>query len=201
MRKTTLAIASVAVLVLASAVAALAVASQTQVVASYARNSLEIEQPYGGSVPWSKLEKHPEARELYRGIGFGKEFNASRGHAFARTDVIATSRSKPTAGCWSCKSADVPAVIASMGKEAFYASSFEELEGSITETISCANCHSGPDMQRAITSPALVRGLAGIGMDAATTTQDDMKMLACAQCHAAAVTATQMPIWQNCVPT
>jgi len=38
-------------------------------------------------------------------------------------------------------------------------------------------------MQRAITSPALVRGLAGIGMDAATTTQDDMKMLACAQCH------------------
>lgn len=183
MRKTTLAAICIAVLTLAGAVAALAAASRAQVAASYERNSSEIDQPYGGSVPWSKLERHPEARELYRGIGFGTEFNASRGHTCARADVVATSRPKSTAGCWSCKSANVPAVIEAVGEEAFYASSFENLKGSITETISCANCHSEPDMQRAITSPALVRGLAGIGMDAAITTQDDMKMLACAQCH------------------
>lgn len=134
-------------------------------------------------MPWSKLERHPEARELYRGIGFGKEFNASRGHTYAWTDVIATSRPKPAAGCWSCKSADVPAVIAAMGEEAFYASSFDDLEGSITETISCVNCHQEPGMQRMIMNPALVRGLASLGIDALTATQDDMKMLACAQCH------------------
>ncbi len=139
MRKATPAAVCIAAVVPTGAVAAVATAMRAQVVAGYVWNSLEIEQPYGGSVLWSELEKHPEALELYRGIGFGKEFNAS---------------------------------------------SSENLRVSITETISCANCHSGPDMQRAITSPALVRGLAGIGMDAATTTQDDMKMLACAQCHA-----------------
>ena len=38
-------------------------------------------------------------------------------------------------------------------------------------------------MQRTITSIALSRGLAGLGIDVASATQDDMKMLACAQCH------------------
>jgi hypothetical protein len=66
MRKTTLAAVCIAVLTLAGAVAAVAVSMRSQVVTSYVQNSLEIEQPYGGSVPWSKLERHPEARELYR---------------------------------------------------------------------------------------------------------------------------------------
>lgn len=151
--------------------------------ASYEKNSLEIPQPYGGSVPKSRFEAYPEAQVFYAGVGFAKEYNAARGHVYSLKDVKEISRPKSSAVCLSCKTSDLPRLQKEYGEEGFYKASFDEVAAKTKYPISCANCHDPAGMDRIIVNPALKAGLASMGVDTASLSADDMKMLSCAQCH------------------
>lgn len=150
---------------------------------SYLENYKEIAQPYGGSVERSRLEDHPSALEFYKGLSFAIEFNASRGHVYALEDVKNVARPKAAAICLTCKTSALPYLVEEYGAEGFYKADFAKTAEEAAYPISCANCHNPEDMTRRITNPALKVALSESGKNLEETTQEEMRMLACAQCH------------------
>ena len=143
----------------------------------------QIPTAWGGSQPYSKLERDPRLKILFAGYGFSKEYNEDRGHYWAKEDVSKTGRN-PTAGtCWTCKSAVVPGLVKEMGPEKLYATPFKELAPRITHTIACADCHDAETMELTVTRPALQEALKTQGKDWTQATRQEMRTLVCAQCH------------------
>lgn len=142
---------------------------------------------FGGSEPRDYLDADPLQVVLFAGYGFSKEYRQARGHNYAITDVTKTQRTagpNTAATCWTCKSPDVPRIMAQAGgPAAFYAGNFHELKKEITHPIGCADCHNPKDMTLRITRPALREAYAAMGKDIAKATHQEMRSLVCAQCH------------------
>jgi cytochrome c nitrite reductase small subunit len=83
---------------------------------------LNARAPYGGSVPYSKLERYPAMVRIWAGYAFSKDHNEERGHYYKLTDQLETQRielvEQPGA-CANCHSADAPRLIEEMGWEEF----------------------------------------------------------------------------------
>ncbi|MBY5993673.1 ammonia-forming cytochrome c nitrite reductase subunit c552 [Ferrimonas balearica] len=103
-----------------------------------------------------ELERRPAMVVLWAGSGFAKDYNTPRGHRFSIADVTHTLRTGVpakgpdekgySASCWTCKSPDVPRVMAEMGEENFAATDFTDQGLQMANSIGCADCHeSGSD--------------------------------------------------------
>jgi nitrite reductase (cytochrome c-552) len=141
---------------------------------------------YGGSYPRDYLEGDPRQVLLFAGYGFSKDYLQGRGHYHAVEDVSKTARiTKPfNAGtCWTCKSTDVPRLMAKMGVKEFYAANFHDLAGEVTHPIGCQDCHDPETLKLRITRPALREAFAAMGRDIDQATHQEMRSLTCAQCH------------------
>ena len=140
---------------------------------------------YGGSEPYSKLEADPHLLRLFAGYAFSIEYNEDRGHRNALTDVREIQRinEKSPATCYSCKSADNPALWEEMGMAAYDAMLFSEMTANIDEPIGCANCHEAGTMRLIVTNPALEEALEAQGKDWTTFTRQEMRTVVCANCH------------------
>ncbi len=141
---------------------------------------------YAGGPPRDYLAETPANVVLFAGYGFSKEYRQARGHVHAITDVTSTQRvtAKTPATCWTCKSPDVPRLMAAMGPEKFYASSFAALKGQVTHPIGCADCHQPDTMALRITRPALREAWQRQGKgDIDQASHQEMRTLVCAQCH------------------
>ena len=67
---------------------------------------------YGGSVPFSHLERDPRLKRIFAGYAFALEYNKARGHAWSLVDQDNTrrTRERPQPGsCLQCHSSIVPA--------------------------------------------------------------------------------------------
>ena len=141
---------------------------------------------YGGSEPYSKLEKDPRLVTIFAGNAFSKDYNEDRGHYWAVTDVSRTGRN-PTAGtCWTCKSAVVPGLMQELGgPDKFYATPFKDLAVHFSEDkpISCGDCHDPQTMELTITRPAFQEAMAARGIDLSKATRQEMRTYVCGQCH------------------
>jgi len=140
---------------------------------------------YGGSEPYSHLERDPRLVTLFAGYGFSKDYNDDRGHMNALTDVRATKRvNETTPGtCYSCKSSNNPGLWKKMGMAEFDHMPFAELGKQITQPIGCANCHEANTMKLIVTNPALEEGLKAQGLDWTKFTRQEMRTVVCGNCH------------------
>lgn len=140
---------------------------------------------FGGSGFRDHLEKYPNLVVLWAGFPFAREFNAPRGHFHARTDVMETDRRSEVtpATCWTCKSSDVPRLMARDGVAEFYSRKFDDYLGDVKNTIGCADCHNNETMALQISRPALKEAFERMGRDITQATQQEMRSLVCAQCH------------------
>jgi len=122
---------------------------------------------------------------LFSGMGFGKDYNEDRGHVWSLTDVNSTKRLAATTPgtCYSCKSANNPALWTKMGMAAYDATSFSELGKQVTEPIGCANCHDSQTMKLVVTNPALEEALKAQGKDWTKFSRQEMRTVVCANCH------------------
>ncbi len=145
----------------------------------------EVRTPYGGSDPFSRLEFDPRIVELFAGYPFSEDYNEERGHRMALVDVRSTMRisDKTPATCYSCKSANNPALWAEMGMAEYDKMTFAEMTPNITEPIGCANCHEADTMRLIVTNPALDEALAAQGKDWRTFSRQEMRTVVCANCH------------------
>ncbi len=145
----------------------------------------ETKTKYGGAYPRDYLEETSANVILFAGYGFSQDYLQARGHIYAIEDVTQTKRvnEKTPATCWTCKSPDVPRLMAQMGPEKFYAKNFNELKNEITHPIGCLDCHDPKTMGLRISRPALVEAYERQGKDIAQATHQEMRSLVCAQCH------------------
>ncbi len=140
---------------------------------------------HGGSAMIDYLEEFPELVVLWAGYAFSRDYNQGRGHYHAVEDIRNTLRTGiPQPGtCWSCKSTDVPRVMADKGTANFYKSKWADLGSEIVNNIGCQDCHDPKSMNLRITRPALIEAFERQGKDISKATHNEMRSLVCAQCH------------------
>lgn len=147
---------------------------------------------HGGGKPRDMLELDPRMVVLWAGYAFSREYKQGRGHAYAIEDVQQTLRTgapdsthpdMQPATCWTCKSPDVPRLMAQMGPEAFYKKKWSEMGPEVVNAIGCADCHDSKSMALRISRPALVEAYHAMGKDITQATHQEMRSLVCAQCH------------------
>jgi nitrite reductase (cytochrome c-552) len=138
------------------------------------------------------IKKKPQLAVLWSGYGFAKDYNAPRGHNYALQSNINSLRTgapvgpvtgpMPTA-CWTCKSPDVPRIMEEQGELEYYTGKWAKYGNEVVNSIGCADCHDSQTAELKISRPYLLNGLKEIGVDTAKLNHDDMRTLACAQCH------------------
>lgn len=148
---------------------------------------------YMGSATIDFLEDNPKLVVLWAGMPFSRDYKQSRGHYYAIEDLRNTLRTgNPLEGetsfqpntCWTCKSSDVPRLLREKGSpEAFYKGSWETLGHEVVNPVGCADCHDPENMNLTITRPALVEAFENMNKDITHATHQEMRSLACAQCH------------------
>ena len=157
---------------------------------------------YNGSATIDMLEVDPRLVVLWAGYGFSKDYNQSRGHAYAVTDLHHTLRTGAPVGgnkspmpntCWACKSPDVPRKMNELAEEAggdrekgaanFYSGSWDTKGHEVVNAIGCADCHDSKTMNLKISRPALIEAYERMGKDINEASHQEMRSLVCAQCH------------------
>ncbi|MBX3058603.1 MAG: ammonia-forming cytochrome c nitrite reductase subunit c552 [Anaerolineae bacterium] len=144
------------------------------------------ETPYGGSEPYSKLERYPAMIRLWAGYAFSKDHNEERGHYYAQIDQENTQRvqivNQPGA-CINCHAAEAPGLIAEMGWENFNHTPYNDLKDQLHFGSSCSDCHDPVTMDLVITRPAFRNAMEQRGIDLNQATRQEMRSYVCAQCH------------------
>jgi nitrite reductase (cytochrome c-552) len=142
--------------------------------------------PFGGSIPFNKLERFPVLTRLWAGYAFSKGFNEERGHQWALIDQKETPRQaavKQPGACANCHAAEAPQLIQKMGWETFNHTPYAEISSTLHTGTSCADCHTPNTMELRITRPAFVNAMAYRGIDVTKATRQEMRTYVCAQCH------------------
>jgi nitrite reductase (cytochrome c-552) len=154
--------------------------------------NMDFQSRHNGNVMIDMLDRYPNLVILWAGYGFSKDYNQARGHYYAVTDVHNTLRTGGPTGpddgpmpatCWTCKSPDVPRLMAEIGAKEFYAGKWARHGSEIVNPIGCADCHQTKTMELQISRPALVEAFNRMGKDINQATHQEMRTLVCAQCH------------------
>jgi nitrite reductase (cytochrome c-552) len=141
---------------------------------------------YGGSQKYSKLDRYPAMKRLWNGYAFAVDFNEERSHFYSLIDQKATQRQvvvKQPGACANCHSGDAPALIKSMGWEAFNHTPYAEISSTLHSGITCNDCHDPQTMALRITRPAFINAMAKRGIDVTKATRQEMRSYVCGQCH------------------
>lgn len=157
-------------------------------------NRMDFKSKHMGNVKEDILESRPAMVVLWAGHPFSMDYMAPRGHKFAVEDVRNTLRSgspelhthegnTQTNTCWACKASDVPRLMHDIGLKQFYAGKWSTLGHEMVNPIGCADCHNHQTMHLNISRPALVEVFERMGKDITNATAQEMRSLACAQCH------------------
>ncbi len=141
-------------------------------------------------ITYDKLSEYPFLALLFHGWGFGVEYNEPRGHAYMVKDQLDIDPSRIGAGgvCLTCKTPYAPKLEQEMGVS-YYMDPWKDVHAKIPEKhrelgVACIDCHDNKDMSLKISRGfTLTMALEEIGVDPATLTRQEMRSIACAQCH------------------
>jgi len=143
-----------------------------------------------GGVTYDKLSEYPFLALLFNGWGFGVEYNEPRGHLNMLKDqsLVDSSRIKSGGVCLTCKTPYVPQLVERMGKD-YFSKPYMEVLAEIPKEhqelgVACIDCHDNKDMSLKISREfTLGTALKKLGVDESKLTQQDKRILVCAQCH------------------
>lgn len=138
-------------------------------------------------VVYDKLSEYPFMATVFKGWGFGIEYNEPRGHWWMVRDQkeIDPSRVKAGGACLTCKSPSADALYEAGGKEFMsmpYLDAVDQLpEGQENLGVSCIDCHDNASMALRSTRWTVESALADIGKGSLSS--DESELIVCAQCH------------------
>lgn len=143
--------------------------------------------PYGGSVPYDKLEEYPAMIRLWSGYAFSLFHNEDRGHFYSQIDQAETGRVQPPfnqpGACANCHAGEAPQLIEEMGWAGFNSTPYNDLVDDLHTGSTCADCHDPETMELRLTRPALINALEDQGVDWTEASRQEMRTYVCAQCH------------------
>jgi nitrite reductase (cytochrome c-552) len=145
-----------------------------------------IQTPYGGSVPWDKLEEFPALKRIWAAMPFSADYKEESGHYYALLDQKETKRqvvAKQPAACANCHAAEAPLLIEQMGWEKFNSTPYSEISSTLHFGSSCRDCHNPDTMELWISRPAFKIAMETRGIDLSKATRQEMRSYVCAQCH------------------
>lgn len=139
---------------------------------------------------YDKLSEFPFMAVLYKGWGFGIEYNEPRGHYYMLKDVLDIDSSRRKAGgvCLTCKTPYAQELAEKHGID-YFSKSFDEVHSWIPKNhrelgVACISCHNPEDASlRILNEFTLGRALKKINFDLSKATHQDMRSLVCGQCH------------------
>lgn len=143
-----------------------------------------------GGETFDKLSEYPFNALLFNGWGFGIEYNEPRGHVHMLKDQLDVDSSRVKAGgsCLTCKTPYAPALAEKYGVD-YFSKPYKEVLNLIPKEhqelgVSCIDCHNNRDMTLKISRGfTLGKALQKLGVNQAEMTNQDLRTLACAQCH------------------
>jgi nitrite reductase (cytochrome c-552) len=167
---------------------------------SFARTAETGRTKYGGSEPYSHLERDPRLKRIFAGYAFALDYREDRGHAWSLKDQDDTERTKqrPQPGsCLQCHASILPAYRKAgggdvmKGFEIVSSMPFPEARKLVDRPIGCIECHDPETMRLRVTRPGFLRGIQALkksqgveGYDPNTmATRQEMRTFVCAQCH------------------
>lgn len=123
-------------------------------------------------------ETNPDIQVLYQGMAFSKDYGEAIGHNYTLDDIAATTRPHKLANCLTCKTPDFTATVNSMGVGA-YKVDFEEMYATVSEPVSCYNCHANTPGTMVITHDYMANAMGG----EIEANRVSASVVSCAQCH------------------
>ncbi|HEX8984920.1 MAG TPA: ammonia-forming cytochrome c nitrite reductase subunit c552 [Bryobacteraceae bacterium] len=167
---------------------------------SFERTRLTERTRYGGSEPYSHLEKDPRLKRIFAGYAFAVDYREDRGHAFSLKDQDDTERTKQFPQPGSCLQCHASALSAyrkagggdvAKGFEIVSAMPYREARKLVDRPIGCIECHDPATMQLRVTRPAFLRGIRALKKSQGIedydpnrmATRQQMRTYVCAQCH------------------
>jgi nitrite reductase (cytochrome c-552) len=137
-----------------------------------------------------KLSEYPYLALLFKGWGFGIEYNEPRSHWFMLKDVLDIDPSRIKAGgvCLTCKTPYAPKLESELGRD-YYSKPFHEVRARIPARhqdlgAACIDCHAHDDLALQYSRKfTLDKALRAIGRDPAGLTRQELRLAVCAQCH------------------
>ncbi len=139
---------------------------------------------------YDKLSEYPYMALLFKGWGFGIEYNEPRGHMHMLADVLAVDPARRKAGgaCLTCKTPYAQELQEKYGTD-YFSKPFAEVHALIPKNhqtlgAACIHCHDPKTMGlRILNRFTLGKALLAMGVETNRLTHQEMRSLVCAQCH------------------
>ncbi|HOK45363.1 MAG TPA: ammonia-forming cytochrome c nitrite reductase subunit c552, partial [Bryobacteraceae bacterium] len=155
---------------------------------------------FGGSEPYSRLDRDPRLKRIFAGYAFALEYKEERGHAYSLQDQDETARTRerPQPGsCLQCHASVIPAYRRAgggdvlKGFELICAMPFREARKLVEHPVACIDCHDPKTMDLRVTRPGFLAGIKALkksqGIDNydpnTMATRQEMRTYVCGQCH------------------
>jgi nitrite reductase (cytochrome c-552) len=138
---------------------------------------------------YDKLSEFPYMALLFKGWGFGIEYNEPRGHYFMLKDVLDIDPSRRKAGgvCLTCKTPYAQELQEKYGLD-YFSKPFDYVHSLIPKQhrelgVACISCHNEDGTLKILNDFTLGNALRSMKFDISKATHQDMRSLVCAQCH------------------
>ena len=138
---------------------------------------------------YDKLSEFPYMPLLFNGWGFGVEYNEPRGHFYMLIDQLEVDPSRLKAGgaCLTCKTPYASKMQQEMGLD-YFKLPYLEVHSKIPVQfqklgVTCVDCHDNKTLNPQLSRWTLKKALADIGKDVTKLGRQELRSLACAQCH------------------
>lgn len=141
-------------------------------------------------ITYDKLSEYPYMALLFKGWGFGVEYNEPKGHANMVRDQLEIDDARLKAGgvCLSCKTPYAPKLQKEMGTD-YFKLSYKDVLAKIPEKnktlgVACIDCHDNKDMSLKVSRDfTLAPALESMKVDWKKLSRQEMRSVVCAQCH------------------
>lgn len=138
-------------------------------------------------IKYDKLSEFPFMALLFKGWGFGIEYNEPRGHYYMMIDQreIDPSRVKAGGVCLTCKTPYMNKLLKTHGKE-LLRMPYLEAVARIPEKhrdlgVTCIDCHDNKNLGLKVSRWTVKEGLENLGR--AEFSRQEMRLIVCGQCH------------------
>ena len=144
---------------------------------------------FDGGVMFDKLSEFPFMPLLFKGWGFGIDYQEPRGHHYMMIDQGEADPSRVKAGgaCLTCKSPYAEDLNAK-DKDALFGATYDEAIAMLPEAhrelgAACIDCHSSETMELETRRWTVDAALTEVGLDPADLTDQEQRLMVCGQCH------------------